>query len=200
VQQRRGDVFGLHAMHGAGRGVADDLVGQARDGEQQVDGVDRLGEQHATTVARRGAAPGLIVVGLGAPVVDASGGGNEPAEPAVAHEIEQRAARGTVAVLEDDAEGDTALPAGGDNGFRALEADVERLFQNDVLADVGGGLNQLEMGVWRRQDEHDVDRGVGKDRLGAVSHRHAVTLRESSTAGRRRAVGGGDFDAVAKGV
>lgn len=159
-----------------------------------------LGQQHAAAVAPFRATARLVVVTLRPPVIDAGGGRNELPKPALRQKLEQGAAGGTIAVLEDDAKPDGVFAAYGNNCCGARETDVERLFKNDVLAGAGCRGDELEMRIGRCQDEDEPDRAILKDSIGVVDYGDTVPLGKGGAPCGRRTVGGDNLNAIAQGA
>ena len=112
-------------------------TGRPASADQQVERVDGLGEQHAAAVARLGAAAGLVVIALRPPVVQPRRSADDLAEPALRMISRERRRCRAEAVLQHDAELDARLLRGLDQLSGALEADLQRLFQQDVFAGRG---------------------------------------------------------------
>ena len=164
----------------------------------QVERVDRLGEQDAAAVARLGAAARLVVVALRPPVVEPGRGADDLAEPAFADQFGQRDADRAEAVLQHDAELYAAALGHIHEFLGPFEADLQRLFQQDMFAGFRSSPDEIEMGVGRREQQHRADRRVGKDRFGAVADGEAVSFGKSLPALGARAEGSRDLDAVAQ--
>jgi len=100
------------------------------------------------------------------------------------------------AVLQDDSQ--RLVLARGDQSFGACQRDLQRLLEQDVLAGRGAALDQLEMRVRRREDEHDVDRAIVEDRLQPIGEREIEALGELAPSLLRRAIRIGHLGALPK--
>ena len=87
---------------------------------------------------------------------------------ALADEPGERHADWSEAMLQHDAEFDAGIVGDSDKLLGAFQADLERLFEEHVLAGGGGPPDEFEMRVGRRQQQHRIDRRIGKDGLDAV--------------------------------
>src|SRR5262245_25935679 len=121
--------------------------------------MDGLREQHAAAVARFRAASRLIVVALRPPVRHYRRRRDQLAE--ARQQLAQLLRRGTKAMLQNDSE--FYLASALHQPLRPLSRDFDGLLEQDVLAGGDALLDQLEMRIRRREDEHRADRRVGED-------------------------------------
>ncbi len=77
------EVLGLHAMEPAGSRHGGDLGDRPGEAQHEIEGMDRLADQHAAAVPGKSAAAGLVVIGLGAPPGHGKLGQGEIAERAL---------------------------------------------------------------------------------------------------------------------
>ncbi len=140
--------------------------------------MDGLGDEHAAAVARHGAAPRLVVIGLRPPPGHGAGGGADGAEGTLVYQRLQPERRRAEAVLQRHAERQPDATHAGDDGLGAVEADVQRLLEQHVLAPLRRRLDQFEMGVRRGEDPHGVDVAARQQTLDVGGHGEGEPLGE----------------------
>jgi hypothetical protein len=141
-------------------------------------------------------APGLVVIGLRPPIIGGGGDADEAPEPALVQNRLQGEAGRTVAVLQHDAEPHAGHTGRSHQRFGARGGDLDRLFQQDVLAGGGAAARDIEMGIGRRQDQHGLDRAIVQDGLELLGERKIEVFAESFPPRRRRTVGVDDLDPI----
>ncbi len=189
-------ILGLHAVHGRRAGERrhlDDGPGQALE---QVERVDRLGEQHAAAVARLGATTGLVVVGLRPPPAHRYRGRRDRAERAVADQRFEAQRVGPKPMLQHQAERDPAAFRGLDQARGALDRDLDRLLEQHVLAGRRRALDQLEVRGRRAEDEQRLDGLVGEQRIERIGGRQLEFLGDRVAARARAGEHTSDLDPV----
>ena len=129
----------------------------------EVEGVDRLGDQHAAAVARQRAAARARRSSSAAATRGRStlAAASSPSAPSL--EPRPQMLRGFAeAELEHDPELDARGLGRLDQAQRPLGRALERLLQQDVLAGGGETLDQLQMRAGRRQDHHRIERVIAR--------------------------------------
>ena len=183
-------------MHARGRRVAAHLGDRPGEAQHQVERVNALRDQHAAAVARFGAAALDIVVALRAPQPDHGRAVDDPAELARAQHLASFIPAGRKRCCSITASVTPACAAGLDQLDRAFARDLERLFQQDVLAGRRAFLDQIEMRVRRGEDLDAIDALVGEDRVETAGERKRKLLAERLAPRLARAERGGDLHAV----
>ena len=153
-------------------------------------------DQHAAAVARLGAAAGLVVIGLRAPVRNDGRAADDLSEIAAFEDFAQLQARRTEAMLQHHAESHAGVATGFHHLLGAGGRNFQRLFQQHVLAGFGGGENEIAMRIRRRQDRDAIDALVREDRVEIAGDRKLVFVRKRLAARFGRAVGRRDLDAI----
>ena len=181
AQHRAGNVFGFHAVTGAVAREACDPRHRAGQTAHQVDGVDRLAEQHAAAVASFGAASRHVVIALRPPQRHADGNADHRSQPTLCQHRRETQRRRFEAVLQHHRRRHARALDDKDQPLAALGGDLERLFQQDVLAGGAGALHQLEMaGRWRENGD-GINGGIGEDRIEIATHLQAGGRRKGFT-------------------
>ncbi len=110
--------------------------------------------------------------------------------------LRQRDRRRLEAMLQHDAERHAGGATGRDQLLRTRGGDVERLFQQDVLAGPGAEPGDVEMRVGRRQHQHRLDGLVRQQRFQIVAEREGEARAEGCPPFGAGAVGADDLDPV----
>ena len=92
-----------------------------------------------------------------------------------------------IAVLLDDEELHATAVARLDQPVRFVDSQGQRLLDDHVLAGARGAQTQRSVRPARRADRHDVDGGIGKDRL--IVRRDGAPRRQRGDLLRARGVG-----------
>ena len=162
AQQRGGVVFhlnavferGEHAKHGAGH---------SREPLEHVNGVDALVEQRAASLGLPAAAPVKpVVVVLGSEHRGGHRGAIDVADSALVNKLAHLCRLRAKAVVEQDAQLDAGVAAGGNHSVRLGWGNAERLFGKDMLARGGGAQGNVKMRRVRRGDDNGVHIRVGE--------------------------------------
>ena len=104
--------------------------------------------------------------------------------------------RGTKPVLQHDAERDARGSARIDQVDRARGRDLQRLFEQNVLAGCRRAPDEVEVRIRRREDGDAVDAAVRQDAVEVIAQRKREPLPERRAPRLARAVGRRDLDAV----
>ncbi len=99
-------------------------------------------------------------------------------------------------MLQDNTKLHARLFGHGDQMLRTFEADLQRLFQEDMFAGFRGAPHEIEMGVGRREQQNRLDRRVSENRFDAIDNGKAVSLRKSQPSLGAWTESSRDFDAI----
>jgi hypothetical protein len=132
AQAGDGDILGLHSVQPVVPVIAVTHATGPGQRQRKVDGVDRLRDQDAAAIARIGAAPGFVVIGLFPPPRHRNLRKAQRAEPAAADKRE-RAATGRLphAVLKHDAQRHAGRSRRASRPLRPPQVFGPRVFPED---------------------------------------------------------------------
>ena len=205
VQQRQRGILDLDGMVQRARSGGD-THGHAGQPDQQIDGMDRLIDQHAAAFVLPRAAPGPAPVVRIGPMPEGVGAGpQQPAQPAGVQGLFQAEGEPLVPALENHAQGHAGTVTRGDHRIALGGVAGHRFLAQHVHAGLGCGQRHRRVQVVRGADGDDIGLRLRQQLPVIGVPRAAVLGRERAAAvflargnrhklGSRHATNGGGMD------
>ena len=160
THQCRCVVLGLHSVQRRGAHLRRRDGFNAKQPAEQIERMDRLGDQHTAAVARLNAAARLVVVRLRPPPRHEHRRRLDIPEHPGSQRLMQTLTARTEAMLEADAEAAIGATPRRDQLFAAFDRNLQRLLAQHVLAGGKRRFGDRQMRVRRRQHHHCIDRRI----------------------------------------